>query len=241
VPRTKAVLTAEALFSSCRRGGDGKWTAAVLHVFGKGKDGAAPRAGLTFDSAGNLYGTTFAGGSSGDGIVFKLAPSSNGRKETVLYSFCSLQNCSDGSEPYAGVVLDAAGNVYGTTSGGGTSGYGAVFKLAGVTETVLHAFNQSDGALPYGGLIFDAVGNLYGATTRGGRLHCGGSGGKGCGTVFQLSPSNGQWTETVLFAFYDTTGRNPSAGLVFDPAGNLYGTTNDGGAFGVGNVFEITP
>jgi uncharacterized repeat protein (TIGR03803 family) len=139
------------------------------------------------------------------------------------------------------VVLDAAGNVYGTTSGGGTSGYGAVFKLAGVTETVLHAFNQSDGALPYGGLIFDAVGNLYGATTRGGRLHCGGSSGKGCGTVFQLSPSNGQWTETVLFAFFDTTGRNSSAGLVFDPAGNLYGTTNDGGAFGVGNVFEITP
>lgn len=135
-------------------GANDKWTAATLHAFGKGNDGTAPRGGLILDVAGNLYGTTFAGGLGDSGIIFELSQSFNGWKETVIYNFCSLQNCADGSQPYAGLVLDGAGNLYGTTSAGGASGYGTVFKVAtGVpnsqwTETVLHDFNLSDGRPP---------------------------------------------------------------------------------------------
>lgn len=226
-------------------GANDKWTAATLHAFGKGNDGTAPRGSLISDVAGNLYGTTFAGGLGDSGIIFELSQSFNGWKETVIYNFCSLQNCADGSQPYAGLVPDGAGNLYGTTSAGGASGFGTVFKVAtGVpnsqwTETVLHDFNLSDGAFPFAGLVFDAAGSLYGTTNKGGNLNC--TGGNGCGTVFQLTPSNGQWTETVLHAFLNKTGRDPSAGLIFDGAGNLYGTAFDGAASGVGNVFEITP
>jgi uncharacterized repeat protein (TIGR03803 family) len=224
-------------------GANGKWTQAVLHGFcslPKCADGEEPHTGVIFDSSGSLYGTTFGGGPAGKGTVFKLAPSSSGWKETVLYSFCSLQNCNDGSEPY-GVVFDMAGSLYGTTSGGGTSGYGTVFEvLAGSpsgqsTETVLHNFDKSDGALPYGTLTFDAAGNLYGTTNEGGNVDC------NCGTVFELAFSNGQWTETVLHVFFRRAGAGPLAGPIFDSAGNLYGTTFYGGALGDGTVFELTP
>jgi uncharacterized repeat protein (TIGR03803 family) len=230
---------------------NGKWLSAALHAFGNAGDGAEPMAGLVFDAAGNLYGTTFTGGPrpADAGTVFKLSKGLNGWKETILYKFCSLQNCTDGSQPQASLVLDKAGNLYGTTAQGGlaggcsdTNGCGTVFRLTPAKgqwkETVLYVFKGgSDGATPLAGLIFDAAGNLYGTTEFGGNLTCSTF---GCGTVFKLSRSR-QWTETVLHAFFGKDGDDPTSGLIFDGTGNLYGTTFGGGAFAVGTVFKLTP
>jgi uncharacterized repeat protein (TIGR03803 family) len=209
----------------------------VLHSF-NGKNGSTPYAGLIFDAAGNLYGSTFSGGAYGDGTVFELTPETGGGwTETVLHSF----NGNDGSAPYAGLIFDAAGNLYGTTYGGGAYGDGTVFELTpeaggGWTETLLHTFNGNDGQFTYAGLIFDTASNLYGTTLSGGA--------HGNGTVFELTPeAGGSWTETVLHNFYDNgkDGNNPYASLIFDTAGSLYGTTYGGGVYGDGTVFELTP
>jgi uncharacterized repeat protein (TIGR03803 family) len=246
--------------------GDGSWTESVLHTFcslTNCRDGAYPEATtLIFDAAGNLYGTTRGGGAYGGGTIFKLTPNSNGSwTESVLYSFCSLTNCSDGSLPYAGLIFDAAGNLYGATLGGGNQcfyaiGCGVVFKLTASgdgswTESVLHTFcsltNCSDGENPYAGLIFDQAGNLYGATEGGGNQCFYNS---SCGVVFKLTPnSNGNWTESVLYSFCSLTncrdGAYPEATtLIFDAAGNLYGTTGAGGPGGSGDcgvVFKLAP
>ena len=223
---------------------DGKET--VLYSFGR-YDGHHPEAGLIRDKAGNLYGTTAAGGGGGDcsyygcGTVFKLAPDGT---ETVLYDFTHKHR---GLWPTAAVMKDKSGNLYGTTSLGGScqaDGCGTVFKLApDGTETVLHAFHgrKHDGAFPEADLIEDQAGNLYGTTTGGG----GGSGctsSDGCGTVFKLAPDG---TETVLYAFRNHTrrGREPSAGLIKGGDGILYGTANDGGigcnGRGCGTVFRL--
>jgi hypothetical protein len=192
-------------------------------------------------------------------VVFQLTPDSTGTvwTETVLYSFCSQAGCADGKNPSAGLIMDASGNLYGTTNAGGntsTSG-GTVFQLTpdstgtAWTETVLHSFCSQtacgDGSFPTGDLIMDASGNLYGTTARGG-----GFGRQGL--VFQLTPdSTGTvWTETVLYSFCRQTncadGAGPIAGLLMDASGNLYGTTNTGGNFnnkcagqGCGTVFKI--
>jgi uncharacterized repeat protein (TIGR03803 family) len=164
----------------------------VLYNFTGGSDGASPQSALMMDSEGNLYGTTTGGGSGGYGVVFELSPQAGGSwNETVLYTFCSLANCVDGSQPMAGpLVQDSVGNLYGTTyvggngSGCGTGGCGTVFKLdtAG-NEMVLHSFNWSDGANPWAGLTMDAAGNLYGTTTSGGPdSSC------NCGVVFEITP-----------------------------------------------------
>jgi uncharacterized repeat protein (TIGR03803 family) len=187
-------------------------------------DGNTPYAGV-IRHAGNLYGTTLGGGEfcieyGGCGVVFKV--DSTG-KETVLYSFCpnGYGNCTDGASPQAGLIHDAAGNLYGTTSVGGANGDGTVFKLspAGV-ETVLYSFaGGADGANPLAGLIRDEDGNLYGTTSAGGS--------SGQGTVFKVDPAG---TETVLYSFTGgTDGGYPEAGLVRDEKGNLYGTTFFGG------------
>jgi uncharacterized repeat protein (TIGR03803 family) len=162
--------------------------------------------------------------------------------ENVLYSFCSQTNCTDGASPAAGLIMDAAGNLYGTTYEGGQYGHGVVFELssssAGSTETVLHSFDNSDGAGPAAGLIMDAAGNLYGTTTAGGQY--------GSGVAFELSPSSTGWTETVLHSFNNSDGTYPYAGLIMDAAGDLYGTTYEGGnlacnaPYGCGVVFELT-
>jgi uncharacterized repeat protein (TIGR03803 family) len=231
---------------------DGSWTESVLHSF-NGSDGAYPAAGLIFDAGGNLYGTTYLGGQflcggSGCGVVFKLAPNQDGSwTESVLHSF----NNRDGATPSSRLIFDKAGNLYGmTTDGGGAHGVGTVFKLApnqdgSWTESVLHSFNGSDGASPAAGLIFDAGGNLYGTTYSGGQLLCGGS---GCGVVFRLAPNqDGSWTESVLHSFNGSDGAQPFAGLIFDAAGNLYGTTDGGGQLslckgsGCGVVFRLAP
>jgi uncharacterized repeat protein (TIGR03803 family) len=155
----------------------------VLYSFANSPDGAGPFAGLTLDSAGNLYGTTVTGGASGTGTVFKLAPNgSAGYTESVLYSFGAGP---DGANPYAGLILDSAGNLYGTTPMGGASGFGTVFQLApngsaGYTESVLYSFGAGpDGEAPYAGLILDSAGNLYGTTF--------GGGSSGNGTVFKVT------------------------------------------------------
>jgi len=200
----------------------------TLYKFTGGADGAFPYADLIFDQAGNLYGTTSDGGAYGGGVVFQLTPNTDGSwTESVLYSFCSLTNCDDGSGPMAGLILDRAGNLYGTTSGGG-DGWGTVFMLTpnshGTwTESVLHAFTGEDGTYPNAGLIFDQAGNLYGTTGV---------------AAFKLTPnSDGTWTESVLHIF---TGADGNAGLIFDEAGSLYGMTHNGG-FGFGVVFELIP
>jgi len=214
----------------------------VLHIF-NGSDGANSFSGLVFDAAGNLYGTTQQGGNTGYGTVFKLTRRSNGTwAETVLHNFHGPDGLDPGGlAPSAALVFDRAGNLFGTTFSGGVHGAGVVFELspgAGGkwTETVLHAFNNevSGEGQPAAPLIFDKAGNLYGTTT-------GVPPGKG--TVFKLSPnSNGTWTETVLHTFSGEDGAKPYGGLIFDAAGNLYGTTNVGGANKYfGNVFELAP
>jgi uncharacterized repeat protein (TIGR03803 family) len=228
----------------------GGWKETVLYNFSHyGKDGSYPWAGLVRDAAGNLYGTTSYGGTFDWGTVFELSPKAGGGwKETVLHNFNGNVR-TDGYTPMAGLVLDAAGNLYGTTYFGGTFGVGTVFELSpkargGWKETVLHSFNDngSDGYGPQAGLILDAAGNLYGTTLIGGSAVCTYYG--SCGTVFELMPqADGSWTEKVLHSFSDdgTDGYWPYASLTLDAAGNLYGTTWAGGAQGNGTVFEITP
>jgi uncharacterized repeat protein (TIGR03803 family) len=221
----------------------GAWTHVALHNFTRA-DGAQPSAGLVFDTSGNLYGTTSAGGAHYSGVAFKLTPNSDGTwTESVLHSFCSLKNCADGDGPSAPLIFDSAGNLYGTANSGGTGGSGVVFKLmpnadGTWTEQVLHTFcslkNCADGAQPFAGLTFDTAGNLYGTTAGGGAHHS--------GVAFKLTPnSDGTWTETLLHTFANSTGANPFAGLSFDAAGNLYGTTGHGGnPVDGGTVFKLT-
>jgi uncharacterized repeat protein (TIGR03803 family) len=258
-------------------------TFTLLYSFTGGTDGGNPSGGLVLDAVGNLYGTTSGGGVIGGtckillgcGTVFKLDTSG---KETVLYSFTGQ---ADGTSPSAGLILDAAGNLYGTTPGGGASGSGTVFKLDKTgTFTVLHSHGSS------GGLVMDAAGNLYGSTTEGifkldpagtfrvldpsagsgatlaldaaGNLYGtrfggntgGACGNNGCGIVFKLDTAG---TYHVLYSFsgVGNDGYHPAAGLVLDAAGNLYGTTTEGGApncphslrppVGCGTVFELSP
>jgi uncharacterized repeat protein (TIGR03803 family) len=223
-------------------GANGKWTETVLHRF-NGNDGANPYAGLIFDAAGNLYGTTWMGGTKsccGFGTVFKLSPGANGKwTETVLHRFSG----KDGSaNPYAGVVFDAVGNLYGTTFST-TDGNSTVFKLTPGADgkwdhTMLHSFGDENHGSLYAGVNFDAKGNLYGATVDGGAY--------GLGTVFKLAPSaKGKWTETVLHNFDGKNGAHPDGAVIFDAAGNLYGTTFKGGdsksCGECGIVFKLSP
>lgn len=220
-----------------------------LHTFNGGNDGRVVQSGLVLDPAGNLYGTTDGGGTNNGGTVFRLTRNADGTwTESVLYSFCSLSNCSDGMEPMAGLILDQAGNLYGTTRTGGPNNGGTVFKmtanLGGTwTESVLYGFcslsNCQDGNWPEAALMLDQAGNLYGTTIYGGAHQE--------GTAFRLMPNeDGSWTESVLYSFCSMTycpdGRNPVAGLISDQTGNLYGMTQYGGnSSGNGTVFKLTP
>jgi uncharacterized repeat protein (TIGR03803 family) len=237
----------------------GSWTESVLHSFTRGADGFQPVVGVTFDTSGNLYGTTISGGPSDLGTVFKLKPNSDGSwTESVLYSFCSLAKCTDGSFPDGEVLLDKAGNLYGTASYGGDltcsppDGCGVVFKLkpnsdGSWTDSVLHRFKDTpDGRYPSGDLSFDQAGNLYGTASSGGDLTC--MPPYGCGVVFKLKPnSDGSWTESVLHRFANHPAATPFAGLTFDASGNLYGSTFWGGdltcnaPYGCGVVFKLKP
>jgi uncharacterized repeat protein (TIGR03803 family) len=266
----------------------------VLYSFTGKADGASPVAGLTLDKAGNLYGTTTAGGANGNGAVFELqVPTVAGGAwtEKVLYSFGTG---TDGSDPVAGVTFDGSGNLYGTTSAGGTYTYGTVFQLTPSTpnwkETILHHFElQADGGVPYAGLTLSGK-NLFGASTDGGAggssgggtvfeltpisgggwkfnviyslagwgisgpfrnlllssgkifgtTHCDGA--NDAGTVYELTNSGGVWSYKSLYVFTGSTdGLFLFSNLVSDTEGNLYGTTNGGGANGYGVAFKVTP
>lgn len=246
-----------------------QYAETVPYTFTGATDGAAPAAGLVFDSKGNLYGTAVNGGNTsgtncpgedpptGCGVVFKLTPPSSGSgpwTQTVLYTFTGG---SDGAYPQATLAIDSKGNLYGTASNGGNAsgticsglgGCGVVFELTPPsngtgpwTESTIYTFignagQNVDGAVPYASLIFDSQGNLYGTTL---------GGGLGDGTVFELTPPSGgtgPWTESVLYSFTGVNdGANPLANVLFDAGGNLYGTTNSGGASGHGVVFELSP
>lgn len=213
----------------------------LLYSFAGTPDGVNPEALLVGDAAGNLYGTTLYGGtSSGYGTVFKVDAEG---KETILYRFAGPP---DGAFPYASVIRDAAGNLYGVADDGGEFCCGTVYMIDTTgEETILYSFSGGpDGSGPSSVLIADSEGNLYGTTVGGGNGECGGS---GCGVVFELSPqSDGSWTETTLYTFCSLSncadGEEPIAGpLVRDAAGNLYGTTYFGGTDDDGVVFELSP
>jgi uncharacterized repeat protein (TIGR03803 family) len=223
----------------------------VLHTFSQRSDGANPIGGVTFDSAGNLYGTTELngrGGFFGEGIVYKLAPQTNDIwVETVIHAFADSQ---DGWNSFAHLVTDAAGNLVGTTQRGGAYNAGTVFELTltanGWKQKVIHSFRGGpDGAGPLAGLIFDSNGDLYGTTQYGGgagQCHFD-TGPVHCGAVFKLThQSDGSWAETVLYGFKGASdGALPQAALVFDSQGNLFGTTINGGRKNSGTVFQLTP
>ncbi|MGA2371013.1 MAG: choice-of-anchor tandem repeat GloVer-containing protein [Candidatus Korobacteraceae bacterium] len=230
-------------------------TLTVLHAFTGGADGANPGgSGLSIDRAGNLYGGTDDGGLQGSqcygggtcGTIFKLSRRSSGWTFDTLYSF----HGSDGATPDAPVVFGPDGALYGTTFYGGTgcfNGCGNVFRLQpGLTfcasafcpwtQTVLYEFTGgSDGSQPaFGALSFDAAGNTYGTST--------GNGNGTCGTVFELAHNGSQWTFNLLWTFTGyLDGCSSWSGVTFDQAGNLYGTTTEGGADEYGTAFELSP
>jgi len=233
----------------------GKWTETVLYRFTGGSDGLAPNAGLVFDSSGNLYGTTFDGGNChyDCGVIFQLSPPKEhggAWSETVLHAFGG-PNSRDGGAPTSSLVIDKAGNLYGTAEFGGSvtctnfpGPCGVVFQLSPPalpgdpwTETVIHSFQGiPDGAFPFGPLNFDQQGNLYGTTTEGGTGSCTDGEGLiiGCGVTFEVSPeAGGAWSETALYNFGPSES-SPNGGLVFGPAGTLYGTADY-------DVFRLIP
>jgi uncharacterized repeat protein (TIGR03803 family) len=210
------------------------YSESILYSFQGGTDGENPYDGLIMDKKGALYGTTYVGGTTGSGTVFKLMPKGTGYTESILYSFQGAP--SDGSRPTAGVCGAPKGLLYGTTEEGGTKDVGTVYKLtpSGNTykETVLWNFGSvsGDGAYPYGGVLVDKKGVIYGTTLEGG---AGGS--SGPGTFYTLTPSSGTYKE-VVYSFTGANGANPYAGPSVDSKGNLYLTTDAGGANNKGAV-----
>jgi uncharacterized repeat protein (TIGR03803 family) len=200
----------------------------VLFSFPGGNGGSNPYGGVTADSAGNLYGTTAYGGSGGSGVVFKLDPAGT---ETVLHTF---KTPNDGAAPESGVIRDSAGNLYGTTYGGGKYDAGVVYKVAASgQETVLYTFTGgADGGSPVAGVIMDSAGNLYGTAQYGGASHW--------GVVFEVNTSS---QEIVLYNFAGGTGdgSRPLAGVIRNSAGVLFGTTSSSGTNDSGVVYQLTP
>ena len=213
------------------------WNETVLYRFTGANDGYNPEGALIFDQAGNIYGTTIYG-RTGPGTLFELTPSGGGWSENIIFNFGS-----DGHYPISGVILDSAGNFYGTTYLGGSANVGTAFQLVpsngGLTENLHYSFQGgSDGSLPVGaGLIPDGSGNLYGAAPDAGT--------GGGGTVFELSPgSGGSWAFTTLYSFTGSPSNGNGCGpwgLLVMEGGNIYGTTKCDGVYGYGNVFELTP
>lgn len=230
---------------------DGKWVETTLISFG-GSKGVYPNP-VSFDSEGNIFGTLEIG-PNGCGAVFELTPGTGGAwNETILHNL----SCAEGLYPESPLTRDSAGNLYGLAWGGGAHGDGTVFELSpvpggGWTFKLIHSFNGEDGAHPQSAVVIDAAGNLFGTALCGG-LHpeaqsnqlapdCGGN--TAFGTVWELSPqTDGTWTERIIHRFDGHNGANPSDNgqLIFDAAGNLYGTTHNGGLFGVGTVYKLSP
>jgi len=225
----------------------------VIHNFtGSAASGSFPVGNLVADAAGNFYGVTSQSTDTsgycyhtGCGAIFKLSPTpAGGWAATNLHTFTGGL---DGDSPQAGLVLDAAGNLFGSTSVGGVDSLGDVFELSptssgGWKYSIIYTYNPpgTGGEGPEGTMVVDSAGNLYGSTV--------GGGAEGYGTIFELSPSSsGTWTKTILYSFLESSGYRPSGALIFDSAGNLYGTTQNGGdltcgyGIGCGTVFELSP
>ena len=208
----------------------------VIYPFSECGNSVSP---LAADQRGNLCGATLGGGAGGDGCIFELSPTADGWEENTLYSFSG----PDGNGPMGALVFDGAGNLYGTAGNGGSYDGGVAFELSrsvdgSWAETVLYDFGSGDGPSgPDGDLVLDSEGNLYGTTLGGGPDNV--------GTVFRLSPSDGGWTETILYSFSSGIngpgGSFPVGGLVMDREGRLYGVTTNGGEYGSGTVFELAP
>src|SRR5579884_423454 len=190
-----------------------------------GSDGSYPRGGITVDATDDLYGTTASGGANNDGTVFEIAKGSASIR--TLSSF----NGANGASPYAAVTLDAAGDIFGTTFSGGSSGNGTVFEIAngGAGLQTIASFNGNNGAYPFGGITLDASGNLYGTTEAGGSSNQ--------GTVFVIP--KGTNTISTVASFNGANGTAPFAGITLDSSGNFFGTTLGGGSYQNGTVFEI--
>jgi uncharacterized repeat protein (TIGR03803 family) len=224
---------------------DGSWTETVLHSFGNGDDGSGPQSEITFDDAGNLYGTTVgSGGDRRGGTVYKLIPGVGGWTETVLYAFPASIAGPDGDSPAGGVVMDRKGRLYGNTAHGGAYGDGAVYELApsgeGYQETIIHSFDVYDGLEPSSSLVMDSHGTLYGTSTAGGSSPA--CPYVGCGTVFELArDTHGKWNERILHEMTGSDGDSTVGPVAFDSAGNLYAAAQFGGINGMGSVFELTP
>jgi uncharacterized repeat protein (TIGR03803 family) len=215
----------------------GTWTQTVIHSFTGGNDGSGPGAGLTIDQHGNLYGMAPTGGADGLGVVFQLYPNQTGHWTLkVIHTFTGG---TDGATGSAGRLVLRGGHLYGAATAGGAYGKGTAFELTPTRtgewdfKTIYSFKGQPDAGFPYGGLIFDPAGNVYGTTYY--------DGANNLGSVYELSPSPvGEWIEEVLYSFRSGTDGNSSIGnLVFGRAGNLYGTTSEGG-FGSGTIFGLT-
>jgi uncharacterized repeat protein (TIGR03803 family) len=228
----------------------GEWTEKVIYAFRNLTDGDGPEGALTFDAAGNLYGTTIGGGEKDDGTIFELIPQSNGLwSKRTLHSFTR----DEGDGPEDKLVFDNAGNLYGTTdregayrSGCDGYGCGTAFQLRPGTNgfwtlKVLHSFGKgNDGAYPVSGLTFDSAGNLFGVTSQGG-MHGAACFAYGCGTVYELMRENtDKWTERIIHDFgTGTDGNLPRGDLILDDSGAMYGTAVLGGVYGAGNAFRL--
>ena len=215
------------------------WTLSTIHSCTGAPDchDLSSSAALLSDRSGNLYGVSSYGGQYDAGAVYELTPSGGSWTYTTLYSF--QNNGTDGYLPNTPLNADAAGNLYGLTYFGGTNNSGTVYELSpsgsGWTEQVLHSFDPTtDGYFSVAQPVMDPSGNLYGTTFSGGPNQG--------GTVFELSPSNGSWDFTMLYAFPGSGGPSgPYGGVVIDSSGNLYGTTAGAGPYNCGNIFELSP
>jgi len=221
-----------------RQGQNGAWVLKVIHAFTGGADGATGSAGRMILRQGHLYGAATTGGTYGSGVVFELTPTQVGEWDfRTIYSF---RGQPDGSFPYGALLLDASGNIYGTTYYGGANNIGAVYQLTPRTngewrEKVLYSFQGgTDGNSPISNLVFDTARNLYGTTSEGGL---------GTGTIFKLSPvGGGHWMETVVHMFQGPPdGAFSYNGMVVDPFGNFYGATVHGGVDDDGSIYKFTP
>jgi uncharacterized repeat protein (TIGR03803 family) len=226
------------------------WILSPLYEFTGGSDGKGPIGGVVIGPDGALYGTTQLGGADDDGVVFSLAPPRTFCRSTVCYwnetILHTFTGTPDGFNPWTEkLTFDAAGNIYGTTGNGGQygPGGGTAFELTpsggGYTETILHSFGlRGDGWAPFGGVVLDPAGNVYGTTVGGGLVHgCS----TGCGTVFQLTPSDGSWQENILFDFDVVHGYYPNSDLIRDTSGDLYGTAIASLDYGEGVLFKLAP
>ena len=213
--------------------GQFSWVNNTMFRF-SGTNGSYPQGDLTFDSSGNIFGTAINGGQYGWGLIYELSPSGGSWSQHILYQ---ARNDGDGQYPWGGVVFDRSGNAYGVFTGGGPSGFGAVYKLTrsggNWTENTLHGFtfHGDDGAFPQSGLIIDSAGNLYGAT-----VHVPNAG----GTAYEMATTGGELNYNFVYEFTGGINLGPYDKLVMDSAGNLYGTTFGDGRYGFGSVFKLT-